>query len=39
MNNEHDEQPFLVDLEDCFVFPNQGRANVVKKDKQQWTIV
>jgi hypothetical protein len=39
MNSEHDEQPFLVDLEDCYVFLNQGKAKVAKKDKQPWAIV
>jgi hypothetical protein len=29
----------LVDLEDYFVLPRQGKAKVVKKDKQPWTIV
>jgi hypothetical protein len=29
----------LVDLEDCFVLPRQGRAKVARKDKQPQTIV
>ncbi len=39
MNNEHEKQPFLVDLEDYFVLFNQGRAKVARKDKQQQAIV
>jgi hypothetical protein len=39
MNNEHEKQPFFVDLEDCFVLFSQGRAKVARKDKQPWAIV
>ncbi len=39
MNNEHEKQPFLVGLEDCFVLLHQGRAKVARKDKQPPAIV
>jgi len=39
MNSEHENQPFLVDLKDCFVLPKQGRAKVARKDKQPRTVM
>jgi hypothetical protein len=39
MNSEHEDRPFLVDLEDCFVLPTQGMTKVARKDKQPRTIV